>query len=191
MKRRTFLSRSLLLGASTAGLTATAGCLSGVGSGIVSQSVEHVEPKRIREKRRTIVAFDDDAREIQILGFMFYGSSSCNRVGIESTAYDAEADTLTVTLTSKDRNPLQIACTADMAATWYRVTVRFDASLPETVAVVESRGDDHETRTVNRAEQEALCTADHPPDSKPAAKAHWTCPEHYVAVASSNASSES
>jgi hypothetical protein len=147
---------------------------------------------RRRERRPTIVAFDERADVVEIHGYMYYGSSSRNEVGLESTTYDADTDALSVRLTSQDESPLPTACTADMAATWYRVTVRFADSLPETVAVTEGGGRNTETRTVDRAEQRELCTSDHPPDSEAAARAHWTCPEKYVAVpSSSNASARS
>jgi hypothetical protein len=121
MNRRSFLGAVAGLGAGLAG------CLGG-GAGITKTSVEHVDPRRTREKRPTIVEFDDDAEAVHILGFMQYGSSSCNRVGIDSTTYDREANALRVVLTSKSKNPLPTASTADMAATWYRARIRFAGS---------------------------------------------------------------
>ena len=83
MNRRTYL-------AAFAGIAAgTAGCLSS-GSGVSGTSVEHVEPRRNREQRPTIVSFDEAAGTVSVLGFMAYGSSSCNRVGIDSTTYDED-----------------------------------------------------------------------------------------------------
>jgi len=178
MNRRSFVGAVAGLGAGLAG------CLGG-GAGITKTSVEHVEPRRNRERRPTIVEFDGDAGAIHVLGFMRYGSSSCNRVGIDSTAYDREANTLRVVLASKSKNPLPTGCTADMAATWYRATVGFAEELPQQVTVVEQRGDETEKRTVDRSEQRTLCTSEHPPDSAAATKAHWTCPERYVAVSDS------
>lgn len=178
MNRRSFVGALAGLGAGLAG------CLGG-GAGIAGTSVEHVTPRRNRERRPTIVEFDGAAGEVRILGYMTYGSSSCNRVGIDATEYDADADSLRVVVTSKDTNPLPMACTADMAATWYRATIRFGGELPERVTVVERQGDPPETRTVDRSEQRALCTSEHPPDSAAAETAHWTCPERYVAVARS------
>jgi hypothetical protein len=177
MNRRSFVGA--LAGLAT-GLT---GCLGG--GGITETNVEHVDPRRNREKRPTIVEFDEADDAVTVLGYMYYGSSSCDRVGIDSTTYDREADALRIVMTSKSKNPVQLGCTADMAATWYRATFRFGVSLPQRVTVVERRGDDTETRTVDRSEQRALCTSEHPPDSAAAKKAHWTCPERYVAVAES------
>lgn len=173
MNRRTFLGAVVAAG--------VAGCVGG-GTGVTGTNVEHVTPRRDRERRPTIVAFDDDDGAVHVLGFMRYGSSSCNEVGIGSTSYDADAGSLRVVLTSKSTNPLPMACTADMAATWYRATVRFAGELPDEVTVVEGDGDDAETRTVDRREQRSLCTSEHPPDSPEAKTAHWTCPERYVAV---------
>lgn len=175
MRRRTFL------GGLAGGVAGLAGCLGG-GTRITGKNVEHVEPRRSREQRPTIVEFDDANRAVNILGYMAYGSSSCNRVGIASTDYQAESNSLRVVMTSKKQNPLEFACTADMAFTWYRATVRFAGGLPQEVTVVEGEGDAAETRTVDRTEQEALCTTDHPPDSAEGKRAHWTCPERYLAV---------
>lgn len=184
MNRRSFLG---VLAAAGGG---TAGCLGG-GAGVSGTNVEHVEPRRNRERRPTIVEFDEGAGAVHVLGHMTYGSSSCDRVGIDSTRYDAEADALRIVLDSKSKNPLQLACTADMAATWYRATVRFAGDLPERVTVVEHGGDDAERRTVDRSEQRNLCTTEHPPDSAAAKTAHWTCPERYVAVDESESQSDS
>lgn len=177
MKRRTFI------GMVAGGVAGLAGCLGG-GTRVTGTSVEHVEPRRRREERPTIVEFDDAAQAVHILGFMHYGSSSSNRVGIESTSYNAEADALRVVMTSKYKNPLVgwLGGTGDMAATWYRVTVNLSGELPQTVTVVEGEGDESEGRTVDRTEQRALCTSEHPPDSSEATTAHWTCPERYAAV---------
>lgn len=179
MNRRSFVG--LLAGA----VTGAAGCLAD-GSGVSGTSVEHVDPRRNRERRPTIVEFDDTAGAVRILGHMRYGSSSCNRVGIDSTEYDADAATLRVVLTSKSESSISMGCTADMAATWYRATVRLADALPQRVTVVERRGDNSEERTVDRSEQRELCTTEHPPDSEAAKKAHWTCPERYVAVSPSD-----
>lgn len=175
MRRRTFI------GGLAGGIGGLAGCLGG-GTRITDKNVEHVEPRRSREQRPTIVEFDEANGAVTILGNMAYGSSSCNRVGIASTNYQAESNSLRVVMTSKKRNPLEFACTADMAFTWYRATVRFAGGLPQKVTVVEGGGDDAETRTVDRSEQETLCTADHPSDSSEGKQAHWTCPERYLAV---------
>lgn len=175
------MNRRAYLGAVAGATAGLAGCL-GTGSGVTGTSVEHVEPHRSRKRRPTIVAFDEGAGVVEVLGFMAYGSSSCNRVGIESARYDADADSLRVVLTSKSKEPVSMGCTADLASTWYRATVRLGEDLPETVTVVERYGDSAERRTVDRSEQRALCTAEHPSNSTAAKKAHWTCPERYVAV---------
>ncbi|WP_226013294.1 hypothetical protein [Halomicrobium salinisoli] len=175
MNRRRFLGT---LAGAGAGM---AGCVS-LGSGVSGTSIEHVEPRRDRERRPPIVEFDDDAGAVHVLGYMAYGSSSCDRVGIDSTTYDGDADALEIVLASKSRRSFSTACTADMAATWYRATVRFADELPQQVTVVEGDGDDPQTRTVDRSEQRELCTSEHPPDSTAAETAHWTCPERYVAA---------
>ncbi|WP_433629481.1 twin-arginine translocation signal domain-containing protein [Halomicrococcus sp. NG-SE-24] len=186
MNRRDFLVTLTVAG----GVATTTGCLEtrGSGTGIVSKTVEHVEPRRIREQKSTIVEFDDDAHAVRVLGYMYYGSSSCNKVGLEAAQYDGDTDELRVVVTPKSTNHipfLPVACTADMAATWYRVTVIFADELPETITVVEHRGDKEEQRTVNRTDQHELCTTDHPQNSSAGQTAHWTCPERYIAVSRS------
>lgn len=182
MNRRSFVSA--LAGALAGSGAGLAGCL-GRGPDVAGTNVEHVDPRRNRERRPTIVEFDEAAGEVRILGYMTYGSSSCNRVGIASTEYDADADSLRVVMTPKDKKPVSMACTADMAATWYRATIRFAGELPARVTVVERQGKSPETRTVDRSEQRKLCTTEHLPDSAEAKTAHWTCPERYVAVSES------
>lgn len=181
MTRRSSVNRRSFLGALVAAAAGTAGCVGG-GTGVTGTSVEHVTPRRNRERRPTIVAFDETAGAVHVLGYMAYGSSSCNKVGIDSTSYDADAGSLRVVLASKSKNPLPVGCTADMAATWYRATVGFAGELPERVTVVEGDDDAAERRTVDRSEQRELCTSEHPPDSAAAKTAHWTCPERYIAV---------
>ncbi|MFC6964066.1 hypothetical protein [Halocatena marina] len=175
MNRRSFVG--LLAGS----LTAMAGCLGR--SGVTGSNVEHIEPRRNREQRPTIVAFDEAASAVHITGHMVYGSSSCDKVGISSTTYDAEANSLRIVMESQSKNPipfLSSVCTANVAGTWYRATVQFADELPQKVTVVEQRGS-NEKRVVNRHEQQQLCTTNHPPDSPDAKEAHWTCPEQYVA----------
>lgn len=182
MRRRRLLAGIGALAA--AGSVATAGCLDQ--SGITGAHVEHVEPRRIRGTRSTVVAFDDEAGEVRITGFMFYGSSSCNRIGLTGTAYDADASHLRVVVDSVDQGGLKLpsmGCTADMAATWYRATVAFADALPESVTVVEAQGGaESTTHTVDRSDQRARCTSDHPEGSNASRTAHWTCPERYIAA---------
>jgi hypothetical protein len=182
MGRRAFLGG--VFGSSL--VAVLAGCMDR--SGVVESSVVHAEPRRVRGTRPTVVAFDPDDTAVHVRGFMRYGSSSCNRVGLENVAYDAGERHLEVVLASVDDQvlPLPMGCTADMAATWYRATVRFADGLPERVTVVEAgSGRESSTRTVVRSEQRALCTTDHPEGSTPARTAHWTCPERYVAAETS------
>jgi hypothetical protein len=177
--RRAFLGG--VLGSSLA--AALAGCVDR--SGVVGSSVVHAEPRRVRGTRPTVVAFDPEETSVHVTGFMRYGSSSCNRVGLDQVAYDAGERHLEVALTSVDDQvlPFPVGCTADMAATWYRATVRFADELPGRVTVVEDgSGEESTTRTVVRSEQRELCTTDHPGGSNASQHAHWTCPERYVAA---------
>lgn len=127
-----------------------AGCMDR--SGVVGSSIEHLDEGPDREPRTTTVAFDEDATAVRATGFMFYGSSSCNSLGLTEAGYDEEADHLRVVVDSVDDQLLPLGCTADMAATWYRASVRFARELPSSVTVVEEHGDS-ENWTVNRSEQ--------------------------------------
>lgn len=183
MNRRSFLAGAGGALATALG-SASAGCLDR--SGVVGASVQHVEPRRLRRSRATIVGFDGDDGAVRVTGFMYYGSSSCNEVGIADVTYEQAAGHLRLALASVDDDPIGMGCTADMAATWYRATVRFADALPDRVTVVESgSGEASTTRTVDRDEQRARCTADHPEGSEAARTAHWTCPERYVAAENS------
>jgi hypothetical protein len=177
--------RELVQAAGAAGVAVTtglSGCLSG-GSGLVDTRIDpDFEPRRQRRTRPIVVAWDDDAREVVVQGFMYYGSSSCNRIGVTEARYDADADTLHATFDSVEKGGLpNLGCTADMAASHYRARFRFADALPETVVVRESgSGEESDERTVVRSEQEQLCTTDHPEGSDAAERAHWTCPERYL-----------
>lgn len=174
--------RDLLRVTGTAGATALAGCTLGQ-SGLVDTRIDpHFEPRRQRRERPIVVSWDDDAGAVFVQGFMFYGSSSCNRIGVTEARYDAEADTLYTTLESVEKGSIipNLGCTADMAASHYRVRFRFADALPETVVVREDGSGANDERTVVRSDQERLCTTDHPEGSDAAELAHWTCPERYL-----------
>ena len=145
--------RELLTACGAAGSVVLAGCSGTIfardGTHVVSRSFERVDrggDDRIR------VAFDSDANEVRVTGFAYYGSSSCDELVLKSAAYDGETDTLRVEVGSKGRL-LAFACTGDMAATDYRVVVRFRGELPGTVEVAEYLdGEARDSRTVERSE---------------------------------------
>lgn len=175
--------RDLLRAAGAAGVASLAGCSLLDRSGLVDTRLDpDFEPRRRRQPRPTIVAWDDEAREVRVQGFMYYGSSSCNRIGVTEARYDADADTLSATVASVEKGWFpNLGCTADMSGSHYRARFRFADSLPETVVVREDgEAGDASERTVVRSEQERLCTTDHPEGSDAAERAHWTCPEEYV-----------
>lgn len=178
MRRRDFLQA-----AGAAGAAAIAGCTAGR-TGLVDTRFEpEFEPRRRRRTRPVVVAWDDAAGEVRVQGFMYYGSSSCDRIGLTESRYDADADTLYATVSPvEDRGWFPFGgCTADMAASHYRARFAFADSLPQTVVVREhGRVAGVAERTVVRSEQERLCTGDRPGGSEQAALAHWTCPEAYV-----------
>lgn len=180
MRRRELLRAAGVTG--VAGATALAGCVGG--SGLVDTRLDpEFEPRRQRRTRPIIVAWDEGASEVLVQGFMYYGSSSCNRIGVTEARYDAEVDTLHATFESVEKGGIipNLGCTADMAASHYRARFRFADSLPERVVVRENgSAEASDERTVVRSEQAALCTTGHPEGSDDAENAHWTCPEKYV-----------
>lgn len=183
--------RDLLRAAGAAGATALAGCTLGE-SGLVDTRIDpEFEPRRQRRERPIIVEWDDDAGTVFVQGFMYYGSSSCNRIGVTEARYDADEDTLYTTLDSVEKGWFpNLGCTADMAASHYRVRFRFADGLPETVVVREAGPGSNDERNVVRSEQAQLCTTDHPEGSEAAERAHWTCPEKYLRAEVSEGAAE-
>jgi hypothetical protein len=184
MNRRSFLTG--LAG----GATLSAGCLSrGVDRPhLLSSRLDRVEPRRDRKSRPVVVAWDDAAGVVAVSGFVWYGSSSCDRPSVADATYDPDRDALRVVVEpGKKRQFLPVfGCTGDMAGADYRITARFAGGLPAAVTVVERNAADRtERRTVGRAAQERLCTSSHAPGSEAAARAHWTCPEKYLRAAAS------
>lgn len=181
MRRRGLLRVAGVAG--TAGVAALAGCTLDR-SGLVETTIDpEFEPRRRRQERPILVAWDDGAGEVVVQGFMYYGSSSCNRVGVTEARYDADADTLHATFASVEKDRLFPfgGCTADMAASHYRARFRFADDLPGRVVVREAgSGGAAGERTVVRSEQERLCRADIDEDTERGRAAHWTCPEEYV-----------
>jgi hypothetical protein len=179
MNRRSFLAG--LAG----GAVLTTGCLSAAVDRphLLSTRLDRVEPRRDRKSRPVVVEWDDDAGLVAVSGFVWYGSSSCDRPSVAGATYDQDRDSLRVVVEpARKRQLLPVfGCTGDMAGADYRVTARFAGGLPATVSVVErNAAADTERRTVDRAAQERLCASSHPPGSDAAAKAHWTCPERYL-----------
>jgi hypothetical protein len=177
MNRRSFL-------AGLAGGTAlTAGCLSGTVDRphLLSTRLDRVEPRRDRKSRPVVVAWDDDAGLVAVSGFVWYGSSSCDRPSVGDATYDPDRDALRVVVEPARKRLPGFGCTGDMAGADYRVTARFAGGLPATVSVVErNAAADTARRTVDRTAQERLCTSSHPSGSDAEARAHWTCPERYL-----------
>lgn len=155
---------------------------------IERRSIRFYEPRRNRRVRRLRIAWDPAATAVHLTGVMQYGSSTCDRPGFDRTRYDDDADRLFVRLGPTEREGVD-TCSLDLAADTFRATVAFADELPSTVRAVSAKTYDGPgrnvttaERTVDRAEQRALCTTDHPEGSAAAERAHWTCPERYVRV---------
>ena len=140
--------RDFLAAFGATGAVALAGCsgalLGGDGTRIVSRSFERVDR---RGDDRIRVTFDAAEEEVRVTGFAYYGSSSCDELVLKSADYDGESDTLRVEIGSEGKL-LAFACTGDMAATDYRVVVRFAGGLPETVEVAEYLDGERQEREV-------------------------------------------
>lgn len=72
---------------------------------------------------------------VTVAGALRYGSSSCDRIALDDVTLDG--GTLRVRVRSASVRDEPEACTDDLAAADYRVTVTLDGGLPETVAVTE------------------------------------------------------
>lgn len=185
--------RSVLRGIGTvAGITGLTGCVDlltdSPREGIASIEFEpSADPVRGREEARTIVRFDEEAKTVEVEGYLYFGGG-CERLGLMDVTFERAVSRLSVTVGSVEEEPefdpfTSDSCTTAMGARWYRVTVTFSDRLAETVHVVEKGlADESGTRTVNRTAQRELCTSDHPEGSAKAKTAHWTCPNEYIAA---------
>lgn len=88
------------------------------------------------------VEWRDGEDRLVVTGFIWYGSSSCNRPTLEGVTYDGEADRLTVVTTFGQRTPRPTTnpegvreCTADIVGSAYTVHVTFGGGLPRHVVV--------------------------------------------------------
>lgn len=143
--------RGFLAACGTVACAVSAGCggsLLADGTSLVSHSFQRSDLAPGDDRIR--VTFDEDEGEVRVTGFAYYGSSSCDKPVVESTTYDEENDTFTVTVGHDDKL-LAFGCTGDMAGTGYRVVARFTGGLPGTVRVVErNEGGETEVETVER-----------------------------------------
>jgi hypothetical protein len=149
------------------------------------------------------VAFDPEADEVRVTGFAYYGSSSCDTLGVRTVEFSREEATLRTVVEARTKSgpldilpfdvPLPVGCTADMAGTTYRLTARFARGLPEVVEVFEDArggldrndragGEFGGNRRVVRDDQRRLCAGSGPEQDAQRRKRHWTCPERYLAV---------
>lgn len=93
--------------------------------------------------RDPVVVRDAEARRVTVYGFIYVGSSSCNRAVLRSL--DLTDGVLRVVVGVGEKGVLpNLGCTADMSAERYRVVVRFRDSLPDRVVVEEEAAWDPE-----------------------------------------------
>ncbi|WP_435118603.1 hypothetical protein [Halolamina sp. C58] len=78
------------------------------------------------------------------------GRNGCMYPALAAASYDADADELTVRVTTEDESDPDEACTQALVQRGYLVTVEFDGSLPGTTTVFHDSMD--EERQVARAE---------------------------------------
>lgn len=192
LRRRTFLAG--LLGA----ISTTAGCtlpteVTRLDDPLADVQFEEITPRKNRPvgpdregKKRypPIVSWDDAASAVRVTGFVFYGGGCDAPVLWEAGLRDDGR--LFVSVGHRPKwyvrlpVPVPVGCTGSLGGIHYRVTVRFDdsTSLPTTVEVREDNEAAPDVRrVVDRAEQEALCSADSFEREARRAEAHWTCPD--------------
>lgn len=84
-----------------------------------------------------------------VSGHVYYGSSSCDEPRLDRVTDDPDADRLRIEVGYGSDWPPSLGCTADVAGTFYRLSVRFDGTLPATVTVLEDEsGFEDQRRTV-------------------------------------------
>jgi len=96
------------------------------------------------------VAFD--ASSVTVTGCI-RGPNGCSVPVLDSVAYDADADRLTVVVATEDEGGTDTACTQAIVNRGYEVGVRFDGGLPRRVVVYHDGAYDRvEAARVSRTE---------------------------------------
>ena len=147
MERRTFLA------AATGALATTAGCVGSApetpdsGSAdtpsdtpttpsIVSRSLEPRED--CPERGSASISTDGDSVVVE---GCITGRNGCMVAALESAAYDAEADELSVRVETEDESEPDEMCTQALVHRGYTVTVEFENGLPGTTTVTHDGAD--------------------------------------------------
>lgn len=78
-----------------------------------------------------------DGSEIEIVGALVIGSSTCKTVGIDRIEHDEETDRLTVAIADVDDREDGVDCTADAALASYRAIVSLERPIDQ-LRVIES-----------------------------------------------------
>lgn len=140
MNRRRFL----MTGDVTGSLIVGSGCISqipGVGDIFEGSIIEHEFQQNITVDQHPLdppeINFISDNNRVIIVGKVSI-SGSCNTAALKSVIYDAETDTVTVTISGTRREDAEPGtCGDSVGVEPYRVTITFEHDLPQTVVVVE------------------------------------------------------
>ncbi|PSP69893.1 hypothetical protein BRD12_06470 [Halobacteriales archaeon SW_12_67_38] len=144
------MDRRALL-AVVAGLVGGAGCLGrstqssagAVGTHITDRDLTLVDSNSMDLAAGPAVAIEGDASQIIVTGTIAVGSEKCKTAKLESAAYDADTDTLSVEVTHAksgrhpDNSLFGGGCDDAMSIESYRAVISFADGLPETVDATE------------------------------------------------------
>lgn len=87
------------------------------------------------------VQFEPDSTTVVVSGTI-WGSDGCAVPTLADVRYDGQADELSVTVTTKNRQTEEpMACIQCIVELDYRATVEFDGGLPESVTVTHDHGE--------------------------------------------------
>lgn len=142
MQRRTFITT-----VAAAAVTATAGCVADDAGGeptdsptesptdepTPSISSQSLEPRETCEEADS-ASISTESMSVVVDGCIV-GRNGCQEPVLDDASYDADADELTVSVTTENTSKAE-ACTQALVDLPYRVTVEFEGRLPETTTVV-------------------------------------------------------
>lgn len=120
---------------------------SGTDGGLTDSSLTVVDVGCGTQHDAADVRFEAENGTVVVTGTL-WGSDLCKIPALADARFDAEADELTVTVTTTNRDPDGTpVCGECIAELDYRTTHQFAGSLPGSVTVVHDHGDDSSTVT--------------------------------------------
>lgn len=159
MDRRTFLGT-----ASLTGIVALTGCLSdgggddtpsATGTGTATPTSTPAPDPMLTDSTFTVVrnesGTENDSASVSadggnvVVEGTIWGRNGCQTAELRSVNYDREADELTVSVRTTERDDAGDACTQAVVEIDYTATISFEGGLPDTVVVTHDRGGSPET----------------------------------------------